>query len=459
MASNAPPAHAGHGCAQAPAPRLETKAPRTTTNLKECLRRAAPTAPNTAPCSAGALLCMHGITRCNPAQEQRPDRAGHPGPQDMFSPAACSRQSRRQVQKPGGTILAQAGHRHAFQYRRAHPLQYRRTASPLNVLSRHLTSAACSAAICTHPAAGNPQRLQGGHAAASPTGTTASSQTALYGKRAAFVQGAHARRPRCRAHSRCTHRGRARPRRTPRTHFCPRRNGARVSGAGRARARAHTWHAGSEHALRNAISARSWSSLARLAANPARSSPQRYTRKKGSRSTPRSRATKSVSAASAPFTCTARRGAAVSRRRAARRQRRRARGAASAVGRRPRAGPHRCREATLPSGRQPADPTLPYWSIAGPRTDRKVTSGLLRASFFSPGYSRRQPGHQGTQKSATSRRWPATAARYAAGLAAGSRFSGRSPSHLVRSRLQRQPGLAARGGASGPRGRPRKVCF
>jgi len=42
MASNAPPAHAGHGCAQAPAPRLETKAPRTTTNLKECLRRAAP---------------------------------------------------------------------------------------------------------------------------------------------------------------------------------------------------------------------------------------------------------------------------------------------------------------------------------------------------------------------------------------------------------------------------------
>jgi len=113
--------------------------------------------------------------------------------------------------------------------------------------------------------------------------------------------------------------------------------------------------------------------------------------------------------------------------------------------------PQRCREATLPSARQPADPTLPYCTIAGPRTDRKVTSGLLRASFFSPGYSRRQPGHQGTQKSATSRRWPATAARYAAGLAAGSRFRGSSPSHLVRSRLQRQPGLAARGGARAAR--------
>jgi len=149
----------------------------------------------------------------------------------------------------------------------------------------------------------------------------------------------------------------------------------------------------------------------------------------------------------------------VSQRRGARRQRRRVRCAASAAGRRLRAGARtgaqrgrcRVRGTCLIS-------TLPYPMMAGPRTDRKVTSGLLRASFFSPGYSRRQPGHQGTQKSATSRRWPATAARNAAGLAAGSRFRGSSPSHLARAPLA-SAGIHGAERRPRPCGRPRKQCF
>ena len=65
------------------------------------------------------------------------------------------------------------------------------------------------------------------------------------------------------------------------------------------------------------------------------------------------------------------------------------------------------------------------------RTDTKVISGLLAAICFSFGYSRRQPLHQGTKKSAATSRCLATMARNASGLTADSRFAGSSPSHLA----------------------------
>lgn len=71
------------------------------------------------------------------------------------------------------------------------------------------------------------------------------------------------------------------------------------------------------------------------------------------------------------------------------------------------------------------------------RTDTKVTSGLLAAICFSFGYSRRQPLHQGTKKSAATSRCLATMARNASGLTADSRFAGSSPSHLAPGRCSR----------------------